>query len=274
MTEMTEQPHVPQPPSRPRLFANLRSRFSAPAALDSQQPVYPTLYAPVTEMPKFEGPAVRDEWADAVVDGIANYPSINVGIGVTIASAVINNPPHDWNDLAISTLSKAQVDRMGAKMSDLHRARGIHAVHDSSSPKPGDVTIDDERFYSLWRSFRSSTLILMRQNLPEGDLNKVLGDPNNFQALSLKIASLKESLSSEQVAFLLKMHKQVMNRNISLQVRFAKNPDLARIVEDSGVDLDSDPPRGAVGHILISRIEDLVKDSAIQNRVNVSALVH
>lgn len=268
MTEAVEQPPVIQAPERSGRFAFLRQKTST-----QPPPNYPTLYSKVAERPRDEIQGVREEWVDAIVDGNKDFPQLNFGIDLYLASALLTNPPGNWNHLIFSDLSQAQVDRIGARMSEVHRSRGIQTVHSSASPTPEEKAINDQRINRFWAGIRNETLKFIEDNLPEkGNINSSLSDPQVASSLTQKILTLREVLTRDEMEALLKPFKQILNKKVALKDRL-DSPVLAEIAEGSGVALESEESRETIKSVLIKRMEGLVRESGSKNGVNVDTLI-
>jgi hypothetical protein len=157
---------------------------------------------------------VKNSWFEAYLASNMTMPQTSVYIDIFTARAVLQDPPQNWTDFAISEFSDAQRKKLGTIMSQVHARKDVKFSTPDHVPlfrseTPPNIVLEN-RLKTLWSTTRQmiiyKVLRAMKDFSPPGmaefsnhpeNLDNFLKDPKN----SYLVGKLSEKLDLIEKAF-------------------------------------------------------------------------
>ncbi len=172
----------------------------------------------------------EDTYIDAYLEGNLRLPQSNLGMAVTVARTLVNDPNMDISSFLETSLSPQHVSRLKAAMNSAHTAHRVDFFTETEAARRREVGADipahrevpDKRFQELWSDVQGGTVLLIAAALgfkgatktddegidPEkrgGTLlpyvqfiNEKLQDPQNRAYVKMLTGSFQKTLLSER----------------------------------------------------------------------------
>lgn len=172
----------------------------------------------------------EDTYIDAYLEGNLRLPQSNLGMAITVARTLVNDPKMDASSFLNATLSPEHISRLKVAMSGAHTAHRVDVFTAAEATRrrqegadiPAHREVPDKRFQELWSDVQVGTVLLIAAALgfkgaaekddegidPENNgetllpyvqfINEKLQDPQNRAYVKMLVGSFQKTLLSER----------------------------------------------------------------------------
>jgi hypothetical protein len=177
------------------------------------------------EVPSMKSAGIPDEWFRGYVEGNNLLPQANGGIVISTLKAVLDHPPASWNDLWNSSLSKEQIDELGAIMTRAHLGQNIQAASDGVVEE-GMKTIGSGRLERLWGATKEYAIRSLKYYAYQKEVGGS-GYNASHMAAFMPIAKLDAYTSSQKGG----QELGVLKSTVSDAIEILKSPEGREFLE-------------------------------------------